>query len=102
MNIVQSLGITSFRENNDGVNIDNIDIIIAKFEGHSSIAIKSYRKEPNNTSTSQNVSTDKFASIIKKLNTKKASKSVDISNKVIKESETFCAEFYQKKLQQLP
>ena len=32
MNIVLSLGITSFHENNDNVNNDNIDNIIIKFE----------------------------------------------------------------------
>ena len=35
VNIVSSLGITSFHENNDNVNNDNIDNIIIKFE-HSS------------------------------------------------------------------
>ena len=34
VNIVPSLGITSFHENNDNVNNDNIDNIIIKFEGH--------------------------------------------------------------------
>ena len=38
VNIVSSLGITSFRENNDDVNNDNIDNTITKFEGHASIA----------------------------------------------------------------
>ena len=39
--IFQSLGITSFRENNVDVNNDNIDNTIAKFEGHPRIvAIK--------------------------------------------------------------
>ena len=32
VNIVPSLGITSFHENNDNVNNDNIDNIIIKFE----------------------------------------------------------------------
>ena len=41
VNIVLSLGITSFRENNDDVNNDNIDNTITKFEGYPSIvAIK--------------------------------------------------------------
>ena len=37
MNIVPSLDITSFREDNDDVNNDNIDNTIRKFEGHPSI-----------------------------------------------------------------
>ena len=41
MSIVPSLGITSFRENNDDLNSDNVDNAILKFEGHPSIvAIK--------------------------------------------------------------
>ena len=48
VNIVSSLGITSFRENNDDVNNDNIDNTITKFEGHASIAaIKEQMKESN-------------------------------------------------------
>ena len=42
------------------------------FEGHPSIvAITKQMKESNKTFTFQNVSTDKVASIIKKLNTKR-------------------------------
>ena len=41
VNVVPSLGITSFPEKNDDVNNDNIDSTITKFEGHPSIvAIK--------------------------------------------------------------
>ena len=48
VNIVSSLGITSFRENNDDVNNDNIDNTITKFEGHASIAsIKEQMRESN-------------------------------------------------------
>ena len=79
VNIVPSLGITSFRDNNDGVNNDNIDNTITKFEGHPSIvAMKEQMKKSNKTFTFHNVGTDKAASIIKKLNTKKTSKSDDI------------------------
>ena len=63
VNIVPSLGITSFHENNDNVNNDNIDNIIIKFEGHPSIiAIKEQMKKYNKTFVFQNVSTDKVAS----------------------------------------
>ena len=97
VNIVPSLGITSFHENNDNVNNDNIDNIITKFEGHPSIvAIKEQMKKYNKTFTFQNVSTDKVASIIKKLNTKKASETDDIPTKVIKKFGTFFAEFLSK------
>ena len=41
VNIVPSLGITSFHENNDNVNNDNIDNIIRKFEGHPKKVSKS-------------------------------------------------------------
>ena len=76
MNIVPSLGITSFRENNDNVNNDNIDNIIIKFEGHPSIvAIKEQMKKYSKTFTFRNVSKDEVASIIEKLNSKKTSKS---------------------------
>ena len=73
MNIVPSLGITSFHENNVDVNNDNIDDnTITKFEGHPSIvAIKEQMKSYNKTSTFQSVNKDKIASIIKKLNTKR-------------------------------
>ena len=99
VNIVPSLGITSFHENNDNINNDNIDNIIIKFEGHQSIvAIKEQMKKYNKTFTFQDVSTDKVASITKKLNSKKTSKSDDIPTKVIKE---FCWIAF-KKLQQLP
>ena len=53
-------------------------------------------KKYNKTFTFQNVTTDKVASIIKKLNSKKASKSDDIPTKVIKEFGTFFAEFLSK------
>ena len=90
MNIVLSLGITSFHENNDNVNNDNIDNIIIKFEGHPSIvATEEEMKKYVKTFTFQNVSTDKVASIIKKLNSKKASESDDMPTKVIKEFGTF-------------
>ena len=73
VNIVPSLGITSFHENNDNINNDNIDSIIIKSEGHQSIlAIKEQMKKFNKTSTFQNVTTDKVASIIKELNSRKA------------------------------
>ena len=82
VNIVPSLRITYFHENND-VNNDNIDSTITKSEGHPSIvALKEQMKKYNKTFTLQNVSTDKVASIIKKLNSKKASKSDDIPTKV--------------------
>ena len=95
VNIVPSLGITSFHKNNN-VNND-IDNTITKFEGHPSIvAIKEQMKKYNKTFTFQNVSTDKVASIIKKLNTKKASETDDIPTKVIKKFGTFFAEFLSK------
>ena len=95
---VPSLGITSFHENNDNVHNDNIDNIIIKFEGHPSIvAIKEQMIKYNKTFTFQNASTDKAASIIKKLYSKKASKSDDIHTKVIKEFGTFFAEFLSRK-----
>ena len=59
-------------------------------------------KKYNTTFTFQNVTTDKVASIIKKLNSKKASKSDGIPTKVMKEFGIFFAEFLSKKLQQLP
>ena len=73
MNIVPSLGITSFHENNVDVNNDNNDDnTITKFEDHPSIvAIKEQMKNYNKTFTCQSVSKDKVASIIKKLNTKR-------------------------------
>ena len=99
VNIVPSLRITYFHENNDDVNNDNIDSTITKFEEHPSIvAIKEQTKKYNKTFTLQNVSTDKVASIIKKLNSKKASKSGDIPTKVIKDFGTFFAEFLSKNL----
>ena len=80
MNIFPSLGITSFHEDNDNVNNDNSDNIITKLEGHPSVvAIKDEMKKYNKIFTFQNVSTDKVASIIKKLNSKKVSKSDDIT-----------------------
>ena len=94
VNIVPSLGITSFHENNVDVNNVNIDNTITKFEGHSSIvAIKEQMKNYNKTFTFHNVSADKVASSIKKLNAKKDSKSDDIPTKVIKEFGTFFADF---------
>ena len=53
-------------------------------------------KKYNKTFTFQNVSTDKVALIIEKLNSKKASKSDDIPTKVIEEFGTFFAEFLSK------
>ena len=68
VNIVPSLGIIFFRENNDNVNNDNIDNIIIKFEGQPSIvASKEQMKKYNKTFTFQNVSKNKFALIIKTL-----------------------------------
>ena len=58
-------------------------------------------KNYNKTFTFQNVSTDKVASIIKKLTEKKASKSDDIPPKVTKEFGTFFTDFLSKKFQQL-
>ena len=56
---------------NDDVNNDNIDNTVTKFEGNPSIiAIKKQMKKYNKTFTFQNISTDKFTSIIRKLNTK--------------------------------
>ena len=73
VNIVPSLGITSFDEIDDDVDNNNIDNTITKFEGHPSIiAIKKQMKKYNKIFTFQNVSTDKVASVIKKLNSKKA------------------------------
>ena len=85
MNIVPRLVITTFQENNDNVNNDNIDNIITKFEGYPSIvAIKEQLKKYNKTFTFQTVSTDKVASVIKKWNSKEASKSDGIPTKGIK------------------
>ena len=96
MNTVPSLDITSFLENNDDLNND-IDTTITKFEWYPrTVAIKEQMKNSNKTFTFQNVGTYKVASIIKKLNTKTASKSQDIPNKIIKEFETFIADFYRK------
>ena len=54
MNIVPSLGITPFHENNDDVNNDNIDNTITKFEGHLSIVvITEQMKKYNKTFTSR-------------------------------------------------
>ena len=67
VNIVPRLVITTFQENNDNVNNDNIDNIITKFEGYPSIvAIKEQLKKYNKTFTFQTVSTDKVTSVIKK------------------------------------
>ena len=99
MNIVPSLGITTFHENNDDVNNDNIDKTITTFEGYPRIAaIKKWIKKSNNSFISQNVSTDRVASIIKNLNTTKASKSNSIPTKVIKGFVAFFAEFLSKKV----
>ena len=90
VNIVPSLGITSFRENNNDVNNNYIDNTVTKFKGHPSIvATTEQMKKSNKTFTFQNVSTEKVISIIKKLNTKKASKSDGIPTTVIKEFRTF-------------
>ena len=76
----------------------NVDNTITKFEDHPRIvAIKKQMKESNKAFPFQNISTDKFTSIIKKLNkkrlqnwmtyllnTKKASELDDIPTKVIK------------------
>ena len=103
VNIVPTLGITSIYENNDDTNNDNIDNLIAKFDGNSSIvAIKEQIKTCSKTFTFQNVSKDKAAPITKKLNTKKASKSDDIHAKVIKNFRTFFFLIPFKKIQQLP
>ena len=97
MNIVPSLGITNFHENNDDVNNDNIDKTITTFEGYPRIAaIKKRIKKSNNSFISQNVSTDRVASIIKNLSTTKASKSNGIPTKVIKGFVAFFAEFLSK------
>ena len=99
MNIVPSLGIISFHKSNDDVNNDNIinNNIITKFEGHQSIVvIKEQTKKYNKNFTSQNISTGKIASIIRKLYTKKALKFDDTSTKVIKVLGTFFAEFLSK------
>ena len=97
VNIVPSLGITFFHENNDNINNDNIDNIIIKFESHQNIVvIKEQMKKYNKTFTFDNVTTGKVASVIKKLNSKKASKSDDVPTKVIKEFGTFFAEFLSK------
>ena len=53
-------------------------------------------KKYNKTFTFQNISTDKFASAIKKLNAKKVSRSGDIPTKIIKEFRKFFAEFLSK------
>ena len=66
VNIIPSLGIISFHENNDNINNDNIDNIIIKVESHQSIiTIKEQMKKYNKTFTFQNVTIDKVASIIK-------------------------------------
>ena len=59
------------------------------------VAVKEQIKRCHKTFTVQNVSTDKLASIIKKLKTK-ASKSDDIRTKIIKELGIFFAEFLSK------
>ena len=53
-------------------------------------------KKSNETFTFQNISKYKKASIIKKLNTRKASKSYDIPTKIITEFRTFFTEFLLK------
>ena len=45
VDIVLSLSIISFRENNNDVNNDNIGDIIATFEGHPSIVATKKRNE---------------------------------------------------------
>ena len=99
MNILRILfqASVSLHENNNDVNNNNIDNTITKLESHPSIvAIKEKMKESNKPFTFQNVSTDKFASIIEKLNKKRASKSDNISAKVSKKFRTFLAEFLSK------
>ena len=60
VNVVPSLCINSFHENNVDVNIDNVDNTITNFEGHPTIvAIEEQMKKYNKTFTFQNVSTDK-------------------------------------------
>ena len=62
MNIAPRLGITTFHENNDDVNNDNIDKTITKIEGHPSIAATKKRiKKSNKSFISQNVITDRVA-----------------------------------------
>ena len=57
VNIVPSLSITSFCENNDDANNDNIDNTITKCEDHPNIAaIIEQMKESNKTFIFQNVS----------------------------------------------
>ena len=98
VNIVPNLGFTSFHENNDDVNNDIIDNTLTKSEGDPSIvAIKEQIKKYSKTCTFQNVNTGKVTSIIKKLNTKKTSKSDDIPTKVIKEFGKCFTEFCLKK-----
>ena len=93
-NFVLNLGITSFCQNNDDVNNGNIDNTITNVEGHPTIvAIKEQMKKSNKTFSFQNVSADQVASIAKKLNIKKASKSDDLPTKVIKEFGIFCCSF---------
>ena len=103
VNIVSSLGITPFHENNDDVNNDNIDNTITKFENHLSIvAITEQMKKYNKIFTFQNVSTDKVASIFKKLNTKKASETDDIPTKSNQRVRDIFGRIPFKKLRQLP
>ena len=64
-NIVPSFGITSFHENNDDVNNDNIDNTITKFEGHPIIvAIKEQMKKCNKTFTFQKVRQTKSVQLL--------------------------------------
>ena len=66
------------------------------FKKIADTSFKEQMKIYNKTFTFQNVISDKVASIIKKLNSKKASKSDDIPTKLIKELGIFFAEFPSK------
>ena len=82
--------IRNFDEKNNNVNIDKIDNTITKLQGYPSIVvIKEQKEKSNKTSTFQNVSTDKFALIMKKLSTKKALKIDEIPTNVIKKFRIF-------------
>ena len=68
-------------------------MLIILSQNLSIVVIKEQIKKYNKTFTFQNISIDKATPCIKKSNTKKASKSDDISTKVIKEFGIFFAEF---------
>ena len=72
VNIVPSLGITSFHKKNDNVNNDNIDNTIKKFEGHPSLAaIKKQMRNTTQISLSKMLVQTKQLQLLKKLNRKK-------------------------------